>query len=222
MGGRRLSSFYAGSHPWLDPPLTLLTIHRERQQPSSDSARASAPLLPSPPALVSDDIERIIHELAMRGVAMQRWPARASLTPVASEEEILAAYSDEIARVQRGGRYPTVDAIRMTPSHPERAALRQKFLAEHTHSDDEVRFFVEGRGLFCLHIGDEVLQVLCERNDWIAVPAGTKHWFDMGAEPSFCALRFFHNSEGWVARFTGDPIADHYPLLEAPLAIAGP
>jgi 1,2-dihydroxy-3-keto-5-methylthiopentene dioxygenase len=171
---------------------------------------------------VSDDIERIIHELAMRGVAMQRWPARASLTPDASEEEILAAYSDEIARVQRGGRYPTVDAIRMTPSHPERAALRQKFLAEHTHSDDEVRFFVEGRGLFCLHIGDEVLQVLCERNDWIAVPAGTKHWFDMGAEPSFCALRFFHNSEGWVARFTGDPIADHYPLLEAPLAIAGP
>jgi 1,2-dihydroxy-3-keto-5-methylthiopentene dioxygenase len=171
---------------------------------------------------VSDDIERIIHELAMRGVALQRWPARASLSPDASEEEILAAYSNEIERVQRGGRYPTVDAIRMTPSHPDRAALRQKFLAEHTHAEDEVRFFVEGRGLFCLHIGEEVLQLLCERNDWIAVPAGTKHWFDMGAEPSFSALRFFHNSEGWVARFTGDTIADRYPLLEEPLAIAGP
>lgn len=202
-------------------PLTLLTIHRERQQPSPHSARASEPLLPTPPALVSDDIERIIHELAMRGVALERWPARASLSPDASEEEILAAYSNEIERVQRGGRYPTVDAIRMTPSHPDRAALRQKFLAEHTHAEDEVRFFVEGRGLFCLHIGEEVLQLLCERNDWIAVPAGTKHWFDMGAEPSFSALRFFHNSEGWVARFTGDPIADRYPLLEEPLAIAG-
>mgnify|MGYP006276487783 CR=1 FL=1 len=94
-------------------------------------------------------------------------------------------------------------------------ALRQKFLAEHTHSEDEVRFFVEGRGLFCLHIGDAVLQLLCEQNDLISVPAGTKHWFDMGAAPSFCAVRFFNNTEGWVAAFTGDAIAASYPMLEA-------
>ena len=172
--------------------------------------------------LACTDAAQIAAELAERGIGYERWPARAELPAGAAPEQIMAAYAPEIARVQASGTYPTVDAIRLTPGHPDREALRQKFLAEHTHSDDEVRFFVEGRGLFCLHIGDEVLQVLCERNDWIAVPAGTKHWFDMGAEPSFCALRFFHNSEGWVARFTGDPIADHYPLLEAPLAIAGP
>jgi 1,2-dihydroxy-3-keto-5-methylthiopentene dioxygenase len=104
----------------------------------------------------------------------------------------------------------------MTPDHPERQALRQKFLAEHTHSEDEVRFFVEGCGLFCLHIGDEVLQVLCERNDWLAVPAGTRHWFDMGPAPHFCALRFFNDPAGWVADFTGDPIAERYPRLDDP------
>lgn len=59
-----------------------------------------------------------------------------------------------------------------------------------------MRFFVEGAGLFCLHIGDEVFQVLCEKNDLISVPAHTPHWFDMGSEPNFTAIRIFDNPEG--------------------------
>lgn len=165
------------------------------------------------PVLACTDAAQIAAELAERGIGYERWPARAELPAGAAPEQILAAYAPEIARVQASGTYPTVDAIRLTPDHPDRQALRQKFLAEHTHSEDEVRFFVEGRGLFCLHIGDEVLQVLCEAEDWISVPAGTKHWFDMGSAPHFCAIRFFDNPQGWVAQFTGDPIATGFPLL---------
>lgn len=172
------------------------------------------------PRLISDEPQRIGAELAERGVGFERWPARAELAAAADPDAILAAYATEIARVQASGSYPTVDAIRLTPDHPERQALRRRFLAEHTHAEDEVRFFVEGRGLFCLHIGDEVLLLLCERNDWIAVPAGTRHWFDMGPEPRFCALRFFDNPEGWVATFSGDPIAERFPTLEALLPSA--
>ena len=161
-----------------------------------------------------------MQHLADHGIRFQRWPARQPLPAGADQEAILAAYADEVAQVQAGGAYPTVDAIRLAPDHPDRAMLRQKFLAEHIHSEDEVRFFVEGRGLFCLHIGEAVLQVLCEASDWIAVPAGTRHWFDMGPEPSFCALRFFENPEGWVAQFTGDPIAERFPLLDQLLATA--
>ena len=46
------------------------------------------------------------------------------------------------------------------------------------------------------------------------MPAGTKHWFDMGENPNFSAIRFFNNPDGWVAEFTGDQIATGYPLLE--------
>jgi 1,2-dihydroxy-3-keto-5-methylthiopentene dioxygenase len=166
------------------------------------------------PSFSSHDAEQIREALQARGIRFERWPAVTELPPDADQDTIFAAYSPEIARVQSGGQYPTVDAIRLAPDHPDRASLRQKFLAEHTHSEDEVRFFVEGRGLFCLHLGEEVLQVLCERNDWIAVPAGTRHWFDMGPEPQFCALRFFNNPQGWVADFTGDSIAEHFPLLD--------
>ena len=165
------------------------------------------------PTLASNDPALIAEQLALRGIGFERWPARAELPERATADQILTAYASEIARVQAGGTYPTVDAIRISTDHPDRMALRKKFLAEHTHSEDEVRFFVEGRGLFCLHIGDEVLQVLCEADDWISVPAGTRHWFDMGSAPQFCAIRFFDNPEGWVAQFTGDAIATRYPLL---------
>lgn len=191
--------------------MTLLALYRHD---ASDHPDATLP------ELVTSDPELISRELAGRGIGFQRWPAPHSLPAGAGQEQILAAYAAEVARVQAGGSYPTVDAIRLTPDHPDRDALRQKFLAEHTHSEDEVRFFVEGRGLFCLHLGAAVLQVLCEAGDWIAVPAGTRHWFDMGPEPSFCALRFFDNPEGWVAQFTGDPIAARYPRLDQLLAPA--
>ena len=166
------------------------------------------------PRLRTTDPAVIQATLAEKGIGFQRWPARQAFAAGADQASILQIYADEVARVQASGRYPTVDAIRMTPDHPERDSLRRKFLSEHTHAEDEVRFFVEGRGLFCLHIGDDVLQVMCEKADWIAVPAGTKHWFDMGSEPSFCAIRFFDNPEGWVAHFTGDDLAQRFPLLD--------
>ena len=181
--------------------MSLLVIHPAAAQPPA-------------PAMRTADAGQIKAELAGRGIRFERWSAALDLPAEADQEAILAAYGPEIARVQASGNYPTVDAIRLAPDHPDRASLRQKFLAEHTHSEDEVRFFVEGRGLFCLHVGEEVLQVMCERNDWIAVPAGTRHWFDMGPEPQFCALRFFANPDGWVANFTGDGIAQNFPLLD--------
>ena len=167
------------------------------------------------PVFSTDDPARIQQELNLRGIAFDRCVSRAKLAHDADQSTILSAYTVEIQQIQALGDYPTVDAIRMQPDHPDRDALRQKFLSEHTHAEDEVRLFVEGRGLFCLHIKSEVLQVTCETNDWISVPAGTRHWFDMGEKPCFCAVRFFNNPNGWVANFTGDPIAERHPTLKS-------
>src|SRR5690606_26221187 len=110
------------------------------------------------------------------------------------------------ARLKQSGGYTTVDVVSLNASHPDKAALRQKFLAEHTHGEDGVRFFVAGHGLFSLHIGRRVYEVLCEQGDLIRVPAKTAHWFDMGPNPDFVAIRLFNNPEGWVAQFTGSAI----------------
>jgi len=157
----------------------------------------------------------IAHELGQVGVRFEQWEATKAVLPGASQDEVIAAYRADIERLQRDEGYQAVDVISLTPDHPDRAALRAKFLNEHTHSEDEVRFFVAGRGQFTLHIGDKVYEVLCEKGDLIGVPDGTRHWFDMSEAPYFIAIRMFTNKEGWVANFTGSDIAGSFPRLPA-------
>lgn len=157
------------------------------------------------------DIQSALQEY---GVRFERWQAAHVLNEEATPESILLAYETEINQLKNDEGYITVDVIRMTPDHPKKQMLREKFLSEHTHSEDEVRFFVEGKGLFTLHLKDHVLVTLCEKDDLISVPANTPHWFDMSDQPHFCAIRFFNNPEGWVARYTGSDIAKQFPMLE--------
>ena len=168
----------------------------------------------APEALLStSNAVQISAELKTRGIKFQRWPSKPELEPGAMQEQILEAYASLIASVRKNEGYQTVDVMRVGGDQLSGSTLRQTFLQEHQHAEDEVRFFVEGRGLFSLHINDEVLQVVCEANDWIAIPAGTQHWFDMGANPNYCVIRFFKSTKGWVASFSQDSIADHYPGL---------
>lgn len=127
---------------------------------------------------------------------------------------MIAAYRPQIDRLMAERGYVTVDVISVSRDHPQKDELRAKFLDEHRHAEDEVRFFVAGRGLFTLHIEDMVYAVLCEKNDLISVPAGTRHWFDMGEQPSSVAIRLFNNPDGWTAQFTGERIADQFPRLD--------
>jgi len=163
------------------------------------------------------DHAAIARELGEVGVRFERWEASHPIEPGASQDEVIAAYRGDIDRLMAEKGYQSVDVISLTPDHPDRATLRQKFLSEHTHSEDEVRFFVAGAGQFTLHINGKVYDVLCEKGDLIGVPDGTPHWFDMSESPYFVAIRLFTNKEGWVARFTGTDLADRFPRM-APLA----
>ena len=157
--------------------------------------------------VVTSDPAEIGHLLNAVGVRFERWKADAELAPNATPEEVLAAYKTEVARLSAEAGYETIDVIRITPDNPKKDELRTKFIEEHTHDEDEVRFFVEGSGAFYLHLADKVYQVVCTRDDLLSVPAGTQHWFDMGPEPYFTAIRLFISPDGWVAKFTGDKIS---------------
>ena len=164
--------------------------------------------------LQTENSREIIDRLNEYGVNFERWDAAFPITPASTPEEILNAYATQIERLKAAGGYQTADVINMSPSHPDKVALRQKFLSEHQHSEDEVRFFVKGTGMFYLHLNGHVLAVQCCKNDLISVPADTKHWFDMGDAPDFTCVRLFTNTEGWVAKYTGDKLADAFPKFE--------
>lgn len=169
---------------------------------------------PAEPTFVSDDHAAMAAKLRDIGVRFERWEANRPLAPGASQDEVLSAYRADVDRLIAENGFQSVDVVSMTPTHPQREELRRKFLDEHLHREDEVRFFVGGSGLFTLHVGDQVYEIRCQQGDLLGVPDGTKHWFDMGPEPSFIVIRFFLRPDGWVGHFTGTDIAQRFPRYE--------
>ena len=167
------------------------------------------------------DFEDIARALAAIGVRFERWQANQPIVPGASQDQVIAAYRQDIERLMHEQGYRTVDVVSLAPDHPDRAAMRAKFLNEHTHHEDEVRFFVAGAGQFTLHVDDKVYEILCEAGDLIGVPDGIRHWFDMSEAPYFVAIRLFTNPDGWVGHFTGESIAERFPRMNPhPSAVA--
>ncbi len=166
-------------------------------------------------ALVSmTDPGDISKELAALGVRFERWKSESEVQADDDNETILLAYDEEIQKLVSERGYKSWDVISLNAKHPDKVSLRAKFTDEHTHAEDEVRFFVRGSGLFVMHCEQKVYALLCTKGDLISVPARTKHWFDMGPNPEFTCIRVFNSPEGWVADYTGDKIAATFPLLE--------
>jgi 1,2-dihydroxy-3-keto-5-methylthiopentene dioxygenase len=180
--------------------MSRLTIYREAE--------------PDRCELDTTNSARIAAALQCIGVRFERWEASRPLSRETDDRAVMEAYRTDIERLRSDCGYRSVDVLRCLPDNPQRQVLRRKFLEEHTHDEDEVRFFVEGAGVFYLRAAGKVHVTRCERGDLLSVPAGTRHWFDMGPAPLFTAIRLFTSSEGWVARFTGDPIARQFPAFE--------
>ncbi len=166
---------------------------------------------PETPEFDSRDFDAITCALEKIGVGFERWQASQPITSGASQEEVIAAYRDDIDRITLERGFTSIDVVSIAPDNPKREELRGKFLDEHYHQEDEVRFFVAGSGLFTLHVDGKVYEIECVKDDLISVPDGTTHWFDMGPEPDFVAIRFFQKPDGWVGHFTGTDIAQKFP-----------
>lgn len=161
---------------------------------------------------VTTEREAIARHLTARGIIFDRWDASRPLPEDATQDDVLGAYAHALDPYMKENGYHTADVIRVQPNMDDIDAMRAKFLDEHTHSEDEVRFFVEGKGAFWFHLDgdDPVFCVVCEAGDFISVPAGVKHWFDMGASPRVTAIRVFTNKEGWVPAYTESGISKGY------------
>jgi 1,2-dihydroxy-3-keto-5-methylthiopentene dioxygenase len=168
--------------------------------------------------LDTNDGAQIAAALEPIGVRFERWSASRQLAADIDDVAVMEAYQGDIERLKAECGYQLVDVLRCLPENPNREVLRRKFLDEHTHDEDEVRFFVEGAGVFYLRAAGKVHMTLCERGDLIGVPAGTRHWFDMGPAPHFTAIRLFTTPAGWVAKFTGEEIARSFPSFGSPPA----
>jgi 1,2-dihydroxy-3-keto-5-methylthiopentene dioxygenase len=153
-----------------------------------------------------------------RGIFFDQWTCDVVFEDNASQEDILAAYSKNLTPFMEQGGYQTADVISINKSTENYEAIRTKFLAEHIHSEDEIRFFVDGQGLFWFNLETEpVFNLLCEKGDLISVPAGTKHWFDAGeTNPFVKAIRIFIDMSGWVPQYTESKLEQKFADFTMP------
>lgn len=118
------------------------------------------------------------------------------------KSQILHHVRDRFEEQSRQYGYKTQDLVSLTSATPTLEDLLAKFDKIHTHSDDEVRYIIEGSGLFGFVLPNQeqvVLQV--EAGEYIRVPANTEHWFLLDAARRIKAVRYFVSPEGWVANY---------------------
>jgi 1,2-dihydroxy-3-keto-5-methylthiopentene dioxygenase len=149
--------------------------------------------------------------LAGIGIDYERWESAISLPTDASPGQVLNAYGAQIEKLKQQGGYVTADVIDVTADTPGLEAMLAKFSIEHTHDEDEVRYIVEGRGLFHIHPQrGPVVAIEVEAGDLIRVPRGTRHWFDLCGERRIRAIRLFQDKSGWTPHYTSSGVDRNY------------
>jgi len=161
-----------------------------------------------------EDPGAITEFLKPHGIWYEKWDVAGRIGAGATNEEILEAYAPEIDRLKQQGGFITADVINVTADTPGLDAMLAKFDKEHTHSEDEVRFTVEGRGVFWIHPPDDnVFAIEVEAGDLINVPAGARHWFHLCDDRTIRCIRLFEDASGWTPEYVDAGVhAHHQPM----------
>jgi 1,2-dihydroxy-3-keto-5-methylthiopentene dioxygenase len=153
----------------------------------------------------------VAEYLGKIGIDYDVWEPSRPVGAEASQQEILDAYSAEVDKLKAAGGYVTADVINVNPQTPNLDALLAKFSREHWHDEDEVRFIVQGRGLF--HVNPKtspVVGIEVEPGDLIRVPKGTLHWFDLCSDRQIRCIRLFQDPSGWTPSYTDSGVDERF------------
>lgn len=112
------------------------------------------------------------------------------------------AYREPLDRVKTDRGYVAEDIVELRPETPNLETICAKFVDEHFHDDDEVRFVLEGRGIFDIRSeDDDWMRVVVEPGDLIIVPEKRHHRFMLTDEKNIRCVRLFKDSSGWVPHY---------------------
>lgn len=167
------------------------------------------------PYRVSDDVDCLSDALAEAGILYQHWSCLSVLPNcVISELDMLDLFSEQIEQVKSNYGYNEADVAIMKPGDAFAVSVRGRYLSEHTHEEDEARFFIAGKTLMYIHANQKVHILECNRGDFVIIPKGIKHWMDIGPKPDFSVIRWFNSKRAFVNQFTDGFVAEATPRWE--------
>ncbi|EAW38969.1 acireductone dioxygenase [Lyngbya sp. PCC 8106] len=158
-------------------------------------------------------IEDISRQLEPLNVRLNHWPVRedsefqALLNQPAlndaEKEQVLQGLDHYFEQLKQTDGYQSRDLIALHPDIPNLDSLMTKFESCHTHADDEVRYIIEGEGVFGFVCPDgSQMELTIQPEEYINVPAGTEHWFHLTDKKRIKAVRYFITTAGWVPEYT--------------------
>jgi 1,2-dihydroxy-3-keto-5-methylthiopentene dioxygenase len=167
---------------------------------------------------ILDQPQTVRSFLAVHGIDYEQWPIPHTVSSDATADAVLEAYADKVNELKARGGYVTADVIDVNPATPGLDTMLARFSKDHWHDEDEVRFIVEGRGLFHIHPpAGPVFAIEVEAGDLIRVPRGTHHWFDLCADRRIRAIRLFQDKSGWTPHYTDSGVdANFQPVCFGP------
>lgn len=162
------------------------------------------------------ELDDIARELASLNIQLKYWcigdnPKLRCLLAESSlneeqKEQVLTALDGYFQELQRTAGYQSRDLIVLHPLL-DLDAMLAKFNQIHTHAEDEVRYIVDGEGIFGFVRPDGTqVELTVQPEEYINVPAGTEHWFYLTAARRVKAVRYFTGNQGWTPEYTGREI----------------
>jgi len=114
----------------------------------------------------------------------------------------LGAHQGPLAELMEANGYVTQDEVALRPDTPKLDEICAKFVDEHLHTEDEVRFVLEGEGVFDIRSRDDRwMQVKVEPGDLIVVPKDRHHRFYLTDQKTIRCARLFQDPSGWVPHY---------------------
>jgi len=156
-----------------------------------------------------DNAQAVAEYLVTQGIVYENWDISKlqgelkdsyQVTPEL-QAAILDVFKPEIDALSEKHGYKSSDIVVLSQDTPNLEDLLVKFVAEHHHTEDEVRFIVDGEGIFTIKGPKDgvYFDVLLYPGDLISVPTGTRHWFTLTDLRKVKAIRIFESKDGWVA-----------------------